>query len=156
MPKSISTSYEVMIDFEHAFLDSSFFIYHLEKNSSYAETTTAFLYHSQEKNKRLSTSVISALEYSVKPYEINNPKLIRGFQDFLLENDIPVYNIDYEVADNAARLRGNYKFLKGLDALQIASALDHSCDLFVTNDSQLRAIREITVVLMDELAKELS
>lgn len=37
-----------------------------------------------------------------------------------------------------------------MDALQLAAAILSSCDIFVTNDKQLRRFREVTVLSLDE------
>ena len=37
-----------------------------------------------------------------------------------------------------------------MDALQLASAITNNCDLFLTNDRQLRQIEEIKCVMLEE------
>ena len=38
-----------------------------------------------------------------------------------------------------------------MDALQLASAIQNHCDVFLTNDKQLKQGEEINVLLVDEL-----
>lgn len=38
-----------------------------------------------------------------------------------------------------------------MDALQLASAIQNNCDVFLTNDKQLKQVQEISVLLVDEL-----
>lgn len=48
-------------------------------------------------------------------------------------------------------IRSQYKYFKGMDALQIATAITSRCDLFFTNDKQLRQVKEIPSITVDEL-----
>jgi len=59
-----------------------------------------------------------------------------------------IINIDQEIAIKASQLRAKYSFLKGLDALQIATALVSDCDLFITNDVKLSKINDIHITLI--------
>lgn len=44
--------------------------------------------------------------------------------------NIEVVNVDSEVAEQGAKLRGQYKNFKAMDALQIATAVISGCDMF--------------------------
>lgn len=52
------------------------------------------------------------------------------------------------IAETAGNLRGRYSFLKTIDALQVAAALDVEADAFLTNDAKLRQIKELRVILL--------
>ena len=43
------------------------------------------------------------------------------------------------------------KFFKTMDALQLSTACISGCDLFLTNDKQLKQFKEITCITVDEL-----
>lgn len=45
----------------------------------------------------------------------------------------------------------DYKGFKAMDALQLAIACLEKCDLFLTNDKQLRQFEEIKCITVDEL-----
>jgi predicted nucleic acid-binding protein len=47
----------------------------------------------------------------------------------------------------------NDKGFKAMDALQLAVACLSGCDLFLTNDKQLRQFKEIKCIVVDELEK---
>ncbi|RKI37103.1 PIN domain-containing protein, partial [bacterium D16-59] len=65
--------------------------------------------------------------------------------------NIGIISIDKEIADKAARIRAEYKAFKAMDALQLAAACITGCDLFLTNDKQLRQFREIKCITVEEL-----
>ena len=48
-------------------------------------------------------------------------------------------------------IRGKYKGFKAMDALQISSAIASRCDMFFTNDKQLRQEKEIPCMTMEDL-----
>ncbi len=43
-------------------------------------------------------------------------------------------------AGEAYELRAKYQFLKGMDAFQLAIAINENCDQFVTNDKKLEKV----------------
>ena len=47
-------------------------------------------------------------------------------------------------------IRAEYGYFKAMDALQLASACIHGCDLFLTNDKQLKQFKEIPCVTVEE------
>lgn len=91
-----------MIEFERTFLDSSFFIYHIEDDPRFAPATAQYALNALAKHKTLLTSVISVMEFSSKPYAINRYDLIERFRGFLHEFRIVAYEIDWVLADKAA------------------------------------------------------
>lgn len=68
--------------------------------------------------------------------------------------NIEVVNVDSEVAEQGAKLRGQYKNFKAMDALQIATAVISGCDMFFTNDKQLRQEKELPCLTLDEWENE--
>ena len=50
----------------------------------------------------------------------------------------------------SAQIRAKYKSFKSMDSLQLACAIMSGCDVFLTNDRQLRQITEIQCILLDE------
>lgn len=58
--------------------------------------------------------------------------------------------IDQPLLINAARLAGRYR-LMGYDATHVATALMSKADVLVSNDQELKRVKEIKVVKPDEL-----
>ena len=97
------------------------------------------------------TSAITVTEYLTYPYREKNYTLIDSFYSFVKDMDIMVKDIDAKIAEKAAQIRAEYNAFKTMDSLQLAVAYDMGCDLFLTNDKQLRQFKEITCITMDEL-----
>jgi len=54
------------------------------------------------------------------------------------------------VAESAADLRARYN-LRTPDALHVATAIDAGCDAFLTNDTGIKRVQEIAVLVLDDL-----
>ena len=74
---------------------------------------------------------------------------IAVFFDFLNYTGIPLIPIDATIAQKAAQIRAEYRGFKTMDALQLASACVYGCDVFLTNDKQLRQFAELNCVVLD-------
>lgn len=49
------------------------------------------------------------------------------------------------------KIRADYPAIKLGDALQIATSLDCNCDVFFTNDKQLKQVTEANVLYLGDL-----
>lgn len=143
-----------MTDFEKVFVDTSPFIYFIEKDSNnpqYYEKVKNFFRNGYESEKKFVTSVITMEEYFVFPYRNKEYTLIDMFNRLIATTGTEIVKINQEVAQKAAQIRAEYKGFKAMDALQLAVACLSKCDLFLTNDRQLKQFREIQCITVDEL-----
>ncbi len=72
------------------------------------------------------------------------------FKRLVETTDMEVVEIDQGIAQKAAQIRAEYKGFKAMDALQLATACIMGCDLFLTNDKQLKQFKDINCVTVDE------
>ncbi len=133
------------------FVDTSPFIYLVESHAFYGEKVQELLLSSIARNDELITSVITWMEFSVMPQKTKRLDLIEKYQDLLTQLGISVLEITQSIASQAALTRSEYDFLKPMDALQLAVAIDSGCVQFITNDKGLRQITEIQVITLDQL-----
>ena len=140
-----------MIEYNKVFIDTSPFIYYLENNPSYVERLKTFFADCLKNKIVLVTSTITLEEYLVYPFKNNDNKMIENFLSFLSAVNIKIVNIDNRIAVNAARIRGKYDGIKGMDAIQISVCGIEDCDVFLTNDKQLKKVDEIEGKLVSEL-----
>lgn len=113
-----------MIDFKQAFIDAAPFIYFIEKDSN---------------NPQYYKKVKDFFKY------------INMFNRFVETTDMEVVEINQEIAKKAAQIRAEYKSFKAMDAFQLAVACLSKCDLFLSNDKQLKRFKEIKCITVDEL-----
>lgn len=55
--------------------------------------------------------------------------------------NLTVYPVTIQIALEAARLRRENKYLRTPDSIQLATALVHQADVFITNDTKLQKLR---------------
>ena len=102
-------------------------------------------------NKEFVTSVITMEEYFVFPYRNNNHSYIDMFNRLVATTNMEIVEINQEIAKKSAQIRAEYKGFKAMDAIQLATACITGCDLFLTNDKQLRQFKEIKCITVDQL-----
>lgn len=136
--------------YKKVFLDTTPIIYFLDEDINYAEKVKNIFYEFLEKDKPMVTSAITCTEYMIYPYRMGNEEKINAFLEFLTDCNIPMCPIDTRIAMKAAKIRAEYKDFKTMDSLQLAVACVQGCDLFLTNDKQLRQFKEIKCVTVDE------
>jgi predicted nucleic acid-binding protein len=133
------------------FLDTAPIIYLIENNQHYYSKVSRFLTDNILKEVYFSTSVLSIAEFGVKPKKSGKLDLINEMEQMLSALQIKIADITMEVANLASTLRANNQFLKGIDSLQLAAAIQLNCNLFLTNDKALKQISEIKVLTMDDI-----
>lgn len=138
-----------MTDSKVIFIDTSPFIYYLQHSELYYSYMKLFWERFADCD--YLTSSVTIAEYLTYPYCHNDLKMIDAFYSFIGGMDIKIKSIDSEIADKAAKIRAEYKFFKTMDALQLATACITGCDLFLTNDKQLRQFREVKCITVEEL-----
>lgn len=143
-----------MTGYRKVFVDTAPFIYYIEGsigNPEYSSKAKKFFKGCHELDIELGTSVITIEEYKVFPYRNNRHELIESFERLIGVLNIGFVNIDKIVADRAAQIRAVYKGFKGMDSLQLAAACLKRCDLFLTNDKQLKQFEGIKCITMDDI-----
>ena len=97
------------------------------------------------------TSTLTIEEYLVSPYSKGKLEYVDNFKRFIEYMNIEVVDIDSNIAEKEAKIRGQYKNFKAMDALQIATAIVKECDMFFTNDKQLRQEKELPCMTMEDI-----
>lgn len=133
------------------FFDTAPFIYLLENHPDFYQKVADFITKSVADKVQFETSVLTFTEFCVKPEQMDRQDLIQDFEMFLQTLDFNLATISLSIAKTAYKLRAKYSFLKGMDSLQVATAMELGCDSFFTNDKKLARVKEISVVVVSEL-----
>jgi len=133
------------------FIDTAPFIYLIEDNPIFVEKVKNYFIEVILNQEKLVTSVITIMEFGVMPERQEKQETILKFREFLDSMSISVVSINEQISVKAYKLRAKYSFLKGMDALQMAVALEENCQKFLTNDEKLERITELEVILIDKL-----
>jgi predicted nucleic acid-binding protein len=83
----------------------------------------------------------------VGPFKSGDAGLEARYRAFFSDPDVAVLGMTVPVYERAARLRAVYPF-KLPDALHLATAIEHGCGVFLTNDAKLARCTEIPVEVL--------
>ncbi len=132
-------------------LDTAPIIYFIEAHPQYNALVTSIFQRIADGTLRACTSVISLTEVLIHPIRQGNAVLQQQYQElFLNSQGFETQNINPDTAILAADLRARYN-LRTPDALQIATALQSGCQAFLTNDTTLKRVTELTVLVLSEI-----
>ncbi len=140
-----------MTDFKRVFIDTAPIIYFLENSSIYMESMKKFFTRCMKEHIQIVTSTLTIEEYLVSPYSKGKLEYVDNFKRFIEYMNIEVVDIDSSIAEQGAKIRGQYKNFKAMDALQIATSIVKKCDMFFTNDKQLRQEKELPCMTMEDI-----
>ena len=133
------------------FIDTAPFIYLLEKHRKNSTPIKKYFTELYVDGYEIITSVITYSEYGVIPKRDKKENLIEEFEEFLRKVGVALLNVNKIHATKAYEMRTKYKFLKGMDGIQIGTAIEEGCDKFLTNDVKLEKIEELEVILINKL-----
>ena len=141
-----------MIGTGRIFVDTAPFVYLVENHPDYYPLVSSFISSKIAISEfSLVTSVITLAEFEVNPKRNNQLIVIEKFRSKLKELDFLIAEITLDIAELSSDLRTKYPYLKLFDALQLATAINVKCQSFLTNDLRLKQIKEIDVILIEEL-----
>jgi predicted nucleic acid-binding protein len=90
----------------------------------------------------LVASDLCRMECRVKPLQLSDVQTLADFDTTFAA--IEIIPLDSAVFDRAADIRATYRF-KTPDAIHLAAAVEHGCDVFVTNDHRLNSFSDIAI-----------
>jgi predicted nucleic acid-binding protein len=100
------------------------------------------------------TSTITLLEVLVLPFKTKNESLAEKYRDILLYAEgLTTFEIFHEVSELSSKLRAKY-LIRTPDAIQIAVGIIYGADAFLTNDSSLKKINDIRVVILEDFLEK--
>jgi len=131
-------------------IDTAPIIYFIEKHPKYLSAIRPFFAEIEAGNIEAITSTITLLEVLVHPLRKGNQALARKYREILLySSNLTTYEILHEVSELSAKLRAKYS-IKTPDAIQIAVCILYGANTFLTNDSDLKKVSEVNVLILDD------
>lgn len=115
------------------------------------ESMERFFSRCLKEHIQIVTSALTIEEYLILPFRNGKMEYVDNFKKFIKYMNIEVIDIDAEIAEQGAKIRGQYKNFKAMDALQIAAAVVKKCDMFFTNDKQLLQEKELPCMTMEDI-----
>jgi predicted nucleic acid-binding protein len=135
---------------QRLFLDTAPVIYHVEGIAAYQPITDLIFQEISKGTFEAVTSSITLAECLVRPYRRSDITLVRRFRDVITAGVHTHYVGVDATAEKAAELRAQDN-LSLTDAFQIAAALAANCEAFLTNDTRLKRVTGLRVLVLGEL-----
>src|SRR5262245_52784601 len=135
---------------QELFLDTAPIIYHVEGNLAYQPLTDQVFHTIQAGTLSAVTSSITLSDCLDHAYRLGDMSLAQKFRNVITAGVNTRYVGVDAVAERTAEVRAQYN-LKLADSFQVAAAIAAGCDAFLTNDSDLKRVSGITILVLDEL-----
>lgn len=118
-------------------LDTCVFIYFMEEHGRYLKIVKP-VFEAIDQGRFLAvTSSLTLLETLALPYRQGNIQLVQDYQSILTNSKgLEMVDLSHTVLHIAASLRARTN-IRTPDSLQIASAIQCKCSVFLTNDLRL-------------------
>ena len=132
-------------------IDTAPIIYFIESNSLYDSCVTPIFEMIEQGKITGVTSVISLTEVLTLPIKLGQTQLYMQYRDLLMDSaNLELIPVDRVIAERASLLRAQYG-LRTPDAIQLAAAIESGCEAFLTNDSGLIRVTDISVISLGDL-----
>lgn len=133
------------------YIETAPFIYYTENRPGYVDTMRAIFQGVLDQQMSIVTSTIALAECLPKPLKENDRAVVKAYETlFQNTKEIRLVPVDAAVARRCADLRAQYN-LRTPDALHVATAIETGCDIFLTNDLTLKRVKEVRVLVLNEL-----
>jgi predicted nucleic acid-binding protein len=129
------------------YCDSMIVIYYLEHAGPVQVAAANRLVAIRSAGDQLAVSDLTRLECRVAPMRLKDAALLAKYDGFFGLPDVLRAPLTTAVYDRATHIRARHGF-RTLDAIHLAAAVEQRCDLFLTNDTRLRAFPEIAVEVL--------
>ncbi len=133
------------------FLDTAPVIYYVEGNPTYLARVDDIFDRIDAGTLPAVTSPITLAECLVEPIRRGLAQAQQDFTDLIVSGaNVTFMPLTDATARQSADLRARYN-LTLADAFQVAAALGGGCNALLTNDLTLRRVREVQVLVLDDL-----
>ena len=129
------------------FLDTNVVIYAVENPGFLGPKANARLIAGRTVGDRFMISDLVRMESLVGPLKNGDANLEQAYRQFFAATDMTVVSITAAVCDRAAHIRATHNF-KPMDALQLAAAVEHGANVFLTADARLGSFTGLTVEIL--------
>lgn len=133
------------------YFDTTPLIYFLDDEKPFSDKVAEFIFNHQNEDDFFLTSTITDTEYLVFPYRQNDDEKVSAYEAFLRDFTFQILEPNRAISKMAAKIRAKYPGIKGMDSIHLATSIYFNCDIFLTNDNQLKQVTESNVVLVDDL-----
>ena len=148
------TAQERLTGARQIFLDSAPVIYFVEANPQFVGAIASIFDRLDDGTLQGVTTAVTLAECLIHPIRRKDQSLAEVFVNLLCDGEgMTLVPLDAQCGNEAAQLRARYNFTL-TDALQLAAAKIAGCDAFLTNDSVLKRVEGLEVILVEDLLQK--
>ena len=125
-------------------LDANIVIYLVEQNPLWEPKVSARIAAYRAAGEEIAVSDVARLECLVGPFQTGNAPDLASYAAFFAGIGPRMLPVTVAVWERAAPMRAAYG-CSALDSLHLATAAEHGCTRFLSNDAQLRRFRDVDV-----------
>lgn len=129
------------------YLDTNCVIYFVEQNPAWVSKVIARLTRFRVANDRLAVGDLTWAECLVGPFMSGDAAVEASYPAFFTDPKIQLLPMTAAICERAARIRATHRF-ELVDSLHLATAVEHGCGLFLTNDAKLKTCGDIPVEVL--------
>ena len=130
-------------------LDANCVIYLVEQTPIWGPKISARLAKVIMDGHAIDMSDLTRTECLTGPLKVGDAAILSDYQRFFSHADVTMLPLNPAVCERAAEIRAASRMsIKVPDALHIAAAIIHGCDLFLTHDTQLLACKLIPIEIL--------
>ena len=134
------------------YLDTNLYIYLLEGIEPYRQRMADLTAEIDRQDITVIASELIFTELLPRPLRDGRRHLVERYLDLLQRTPrITLVPVDRRVILCAVHLRADFG-LRSMDALHVATALEHACETFLTNDQRITAGNRIRVLTLGDFA----
>jgi predicted nucleic acid-binding protein len=135
-------------------IDTAPFNYFMEKDPKYLNIIKPVFAEIDAGKIDAITSTVTLIEVLVFPFRMKNDNLAEKYRQILLYADgLTTFEISHEVSELSSRLRAKYS-IRTPDAIQIAVGIIYGADSFLTNDSNLKKVKDTKIVILEDFLEK--
>ncbi len=129
------------------YLDSVIVVYFLDHVGEFQVRAANRMAALKSAGDQIVVSELVRMECRVDPIRKNDHGRLTGMDGFFSLTDVEFVPITTAVFERATRNRAVHRY-KAIDSLNLAAAVEGRCDVFLTNDRQLRGFLDVAVEIL--------
>ena len=146
------TLVEALRGARRAVLDTMVLIYYFEDADTYGDRAASVIHGASTEVFEAVITPVTAAELLVKPLGAKRPDIADRYRSAMAHLDnTSLCSLSWDTGCMAGALRARYG-LPLPDMFQIALAMETGSCALITNDQALRQVKEVPVVLLDDLS----
>ena len=136
---------------QRLYIDAAPLIYYVEEHPTFIAKMDRIINLIEASSLEAFSAVLTLTEVLVQPLKTDDEQLVQEYRDILVNSGAyTLVSITATIADSAADLRARYN-LRTPDALHVAAAIQTGCDAMLTNDSGIKRVQELAILVIDDL-----